>query len=673
MTPCHISLTDLTGKFWEMKNKDLVHLHFKKATVVALSTLENKKFKGERVECNYCYKEVSATTTRMNSHLQACLEYNQFLKQEVEVDASIQTVAVENKKKKEGDIRAYTMTMSKQKLEHIQYLFSKAIIRKGLPFNCFDSEEFDIAFKELHPCYRNASREKVSGDHLSHYFSDLHSKVVSKIIGNTAVSIITDGWTDVRRQGHQNVLVGSPLPFYYGRFSMEKLNESAENLAKCFQLYCSKICAEFLQNNCKLPSRFFLVTDSANVQRSFRKIADSLDVQNANNVSVRIPVFGLGCACHALNNHLKSIMKQESFKSVLDKAIQIVKYFRNHHKAMMFLKQAQQSRLKCTYVLNGMCETRFSSSYLLLMSLQRSKQAFAEFMTYFFTNEPNFNITLPENVSQPLSDATFWAKVELILHFINPIVHAISYLEGDFAPISGVYAVFSHLKQFYSLSNNLKAKIPSSELDNIRGDLEYQYSRIESPLHALAFMMDPLYEAIYKRKLFIGKIPLAENSCNGLGSILGESNTEVVQECLKEFSNWLQNRKNNNFVHQNKLMHPKILWGLIGDQYETLSSIAVDIFSCPSSSAAAERSFKTATRIHNKDRHATSAPKVSKQIGIIFNSQQLQRESFPTRSDKYTTFLMSDTFEFKRDEDHNFTSDEIEEINEEFSEFFFLT
>lgn len=138
----------------------------------------------------------------------------------------------------------------------------------------------------------------------------------------------------------------------------------------------------------------------------------------------------------------------------------------------------------------------------------------------------DLDIDMSESLKQLVTDPAYWKRVSSVEILFKTIASCLTYLEGDEATFSSLYASFIaikyHLKKLDAgMREGLSLSEDDIELMIIR--THHRLSTIYSVAHALAFATDPLFEGMRSRMV----MSLVKSSCN-LGRVLSFLNQRLL-------------------------------------------------------------------------------------------------------------------------------------------------
>jgi len=212
--------------------------------------------------------------------------------------------------------------------------------------------------------------------------------------------------------------------------------------------------------------------------------------------------FVYGCAPHALHNYVKDICAIDGVSCVLKQAMVVVKAVRQVNLLRKLYETLCKSMTNTIVLPILFSSTRWGGALQMLHRLDELRVVLCALPAYV-ASQHEIDYELEPSLVATLSDRRFWVSVAMLSAFLSPIANALAYLEADATPISSVYATFIYIKMHIASWpaknwlhfgwNKLDAKT------HLNNRLLYQYERISSPVHALAFRCDPVFDGMRTR------------------------------------------------------------------------------------------------------------------------------------------------------------------------------
>src|SRR6218665_508589 len=105
--------------------------------------------------------------------------------------------------------------MSHNELKSLQEELAKAVYSSGAPLAMVSSPYWKKFIEKLRPSFKLPTRHKISGKLLDKVYDEMQSDVMNKISESESLSIISDGWSNIRNESVINIIVATPEPVFY--------------------------------------------------------------------------------------------------------------------------------------------------------------------------------------------------------------------------------------------------------------------------------------------------------------------------------------------------------------------------------------------------------------------------------------------------------------------------
>lgn len=587
--------------------------------------------------CKYCAKKYLApNATKMAKHLEVCKRKPVILSvpifsreddgddpsaildsQEIIIDpeSASQIIHVSDaaptasssqlQKLNQPIISSFFDSMSVTESEKLDSAFAKAVYSSNSPLSLTDNPFWQQFFKQLRPSYKLPSRHELSTTLLDKEYEEVSQFVNEEIRKADFVTVITDGWSNVRNEGIVSYIVTTPTPIFY------KSIETMEN--RHTALYISEELVKVI-NEIGAEKVTALVTDNANNMKAAWQI---IQTQYAH-------IFTVGCAAHGLNLLLGDICKIKTFKMIVSNAKEVVKYVRNKQALLSVFTSKQKmkrgSASACTLKLPA--ETRWCSTLIMFESLLNGKESLQEAV---LIEELNIDREIRKIV---LDNDIFWKSIHSLVNVLSPICNGIKKIESDSATLSDVPHVFMTVKE--SLDSLILTPLQTEEEEAVKTVVETRRIMYCQPIHYAAYLLDPRYfetdldDKDFRSGVdFISSFPMNEPTTNILANFAQYKSRDSVYS-------------NQSVWESAQFVTPLVWWrGFFKSQ--CLSSVALCLFTIPPSSAACERIFSAFSLTHTRTRNRLSNERVSKLVSIrsnlILQSKTLPVDSYEAEND----------------------------------------
>ena len=193
----------------------------------------------------------------------------------------------------------------------------------GAPLNMVENPYWKDFFRRAHPSFILPSRHAVSNPLLDKMSHDIESELLSKLNDSNSLTIISDGWCNIRNESIINFIVAVSEPFFYKSIEPGENRHTAEYMAQVFDDVINELGPQ------KVVA---LVTDSA------------VNMMAAHNIiTTRYPhIQRIRCGSNTLNLLAKDIEKLATTNDHINRCKELVKAFKYHHLPSAVLKRTQK-------------------------------------------------------------------------------------------------------------------------------------------------------------------------------------------------------------------------------------------------------------------------------------------------------------------------------------------
>ncbi|XP_031106336.1 uncharacterized protein LOC116010987 [Ipomoea triloba] len=280
---------------------------------------------------------------------------------------------------------------------------------------------------------------------------------------------MTDAWTDRKRRSIMNLCVNSRLGTVF--LSSKECSMEAHTSQFIFE-YVKHVIQQVGEGNVVQ-----IVTDNALNNMGVAKL-----------LREKMPlIFWTCCATHSINLMLESIAGLPRFSRVLQQAKALTIFIYAHHKTLAMMRSFTKKR---DIVRPGV--TRFASAFLTLQSLAGKKVELKAMFTSNEWDECKFAKTVKgkQAYSTVLSHA-FWQGVALWLKVFASLVKVLRIVDQDKKPSMGF--VYGELMQAKEEIKNALNGVEKNYEPIIRIIEEKIQNRLDTPLHLMAYLLNPYY------------------------------------------------------------------------------------------------------------------------------------------------------------------------------------
>lgn len=357
----------------------------------------------------------------------------------------------------------------------VDSIIARCFYANGVPFNLARSPFwYDMirAVNEAPKGYKPPSAEKIRTVLL-----DKEKNQVEKALmplkeqwPTYGLSIVSDGWTNIKNQTLINVMAIS------GGRAMFLASVDCSGDEKTGE-FISKILLDSIES-VGTYNVVQVLTDNA----SNCKLAGEIIEARYRHI------FWSGCMAHTLSLLMKDIAKSPNLgfvSNVYDMAKNIVKYVKNHSKALYIFRAF--SALDVLQVK----KTRFGSHYVLLERVVRVRNSLLNMVLSDDWEKIKKGQSKVEHelVMKTILDNDFWEGARIVLSFTKPIWVMIRFCDSDKAIIGEVYQKMS------TMVEKIKQALVDYEFVSSVVEIlaQSRWEKMNRPLHSFAYVLTPYY------------------------------------------------------------------------------------------------------------------------------------------------------------------------------------
>jgi hypothetical protein len=222
-------------------------------------------------------------------------------------------------------------------------------------------------------------------------------------------------------------------------------------------------------------------------------------------------------------------------------------------------------------------------------------------------------------------DTSFWPILPQLIALVQPIRLAIFTLMNDNAKLSDVMAAFVRIHEAQmTFVASPGCTLTASTKSSLRSINQQRFKFLYHPVHLVAFALDPRYA----------------QKCKAAPSVLRywmktlhmeESDEEALVNEYGRFRASMSDPAQADIWTAAATADP-VGWYLSwGDEFPTLTKLALRVLSCAPSAAGAERNWSTQDYIVSKRRNRLTPQRAEKLVYIYFNSRSLARSEAQRR------------------------------------------
>jgi len=499
--------------------------------------------------------------------------------------------------------------------EEVDAKVARFLYACGVPFNVLRSPYWHAMVKAINKApagYRSPGYEKARTVLLEKEKSKVKRALTRFTDGwtDSGVSIVSDGWTNVRNQHLINILgVSSTGAVFLGAHDSSSISATSQNIADILLKTIDEVGPiNVIQ----------VITDNAANCKAAGKIIEE-----------KYPhIFWSGCLVHTLNLLMHDIIKHKecTWMNVLYKrGKKLIKFITGHTRVNAFY--GTYSKLK----LLKLAKTRFGSYFLTFRRLLRVRQALGAMVMSDEWDEISTDREGMDAAKDTVLDSSFWTQVRYCLQFTKPIYNMIRFADSD-QPVIG--EVYEQMDTMLGLMKDIVHPRDPQLYDFIRKTVEKRWEKLNIPLHCLAYVLTPKYYHISW---------LSTPAAGGGGKKKPHQDSEVQtgymqalekmypdsEECDKirrQLSQYISctGAFGSNSAYRDRANLPSLQWwDMHGANTPELCAMAMRVLSQVVNTSSAERCWSTYSFIHSVKRNRLNVQRAESLVYVHYNLRLL--------------------------------------------------
>jgi Protein of unknown function (DUF 659)/hAT family C-terminal dimerisation region len=406
------------------------------------------------------------------------------------------------------------------------------------------------------------------------------------------VTLVSDGWTDVGSRPLLNVLAVSP----FGVMFLEGIDTSGEDKTGLFIANTlSKIIMRLGPDNVVqvvMDGAANCVNAGDRLEREYEHVTFSK------------------CTAHSLDLLLSDVGKEKWVDEIVTAGKTIVLFVTNHHKSNAIFRHLSQKKLAKP------CDTRFGTNFLMLSSLLECKGALQQCVYnpawIDFVNNPK-NKVVGEQVRDIVVNEAWWSSVSNLLGLLSDIFALMRLFDGNQPSIGKVYCHMSSCLDKVEKNTNYS----QAKLKIVAGIVKKRWNYMHSPLHSLAYVLDPEYKTF---DWFVNK----EVKTDFMKTLTKMYDLQFARAALIETATY-KLFSDPDAIADLKETPGWLWWQLHGADFPNMRQAAMRILGHVSSACACERSWSTYDFIHSRVRNRL-IPERARDLVFCFTNNRLLTE-----------------------------------------------
>lgn len=285
-----------------------------------------------------------------------------------------------------------------------------------------------------------------------------------------SLTIISDGWSNIRRDAIVNIVVATPKPLLFKVIETTTERHTAE--------YFAKVLGEVIEQ--LGPHKVFgIITDNAaNMKAAWELLSQKYRDTN---------LYTYACIAHSLNLIFSDLKKLPTLSAFTSDAVKLINGIRNTQILNAAFLQKQDKDNPVTLKLP--VQTRWGSLVHCFESLLVNKKAIKELA---IDEDENLAQAIKQNdgLKKNALNEVFWDRAKSFCQLLKPIANAITTLESDVPHLSQCVGILKNLQK--SVVESL-ANSPFSKAEEVK-IIKYMQERVTFALydvHRVANLLDP--------------------------------------------------------------------------------------------------------------------------------------------------------------------------------------
>ena len=468
---------------------------------------------------------------------------------------------------------------------------SKFFFKNSLPFNIINDEHFIKFCKTLRPSYVAPIPYLLKTTHLNREYEEVKKMTDDAIDEAFGVTIVINGWSNVRHDDIVNVILCTPKPYFFKSINTEDNSKTARYLKTLIDPIIDKYGAA------KISA---IVSDNAS---NMKKLGQEVNLQHKN-------IFFSGCCAHLLSLLIKDVVVISEFKEIFQSSHQIVKTVlekpNNLHIYKKLIKETGGTTLK-TYL-----ATRFYGVTVMYKSLLDNV---SQLKSFAFKENVTMDCTIQERIAD--FSKVFWPSLKLNYILLNKIANLIGLFESNEATLGDVVYHLNSLEHFVKRELDSLDLCHNSKVVFLQ-QFEKRFKAMVNEYTCLANVLHPDYRKDSKKNnLTVQQTTIATNFFETYAQSLGYE-LEELSQVVAEFYDYIG--KNELYASKSlwtyKTEDPFAWWRTVSGLNKSgkLHLIAMKLLAVRPSNCDVERNFSIQKNIHTKQRNRLGDGTVEKLV-----------------------------------------------------------
>lgn len=517
---------------------------------------------------------------------------------------------VKHRAKHQASIKSYLDVVTPSESKKLDILVARAFYSNRLPFRIIEEKNFVEMVKSLRCGYILPNRRQLSGEYLNMEYDRVMVISKSLIAKSPGVTLVIDGWSNIRHDSIVNFVICTPQPIFYKSVNTGSNRHTAD--------YLFRISKEVVEEIGPLKFTAIVSDNASNMKAMWRIVRSEYP-----------HILCYGCSAHALNLLTQDLCKLDAILIIINKTKSIVREIRDSLQKFAKFKEymkkyAVQKGIKETTLCLPV-NTRWYSVVKMLSSVLKAQRVLKQLavddeVTLLPENRKAILDThTDDNTAPDNRNKSFWCKLQIIHDLLKPIADGIAIAESNSTSIASVPEIFIGIKEKLKQCDSHFSQQDTKKINEI---IQQREDFVLTSTHKLANILDPRFRG---------------QSLNDTEKTQAVLNLEFY---MKEYGFWENETRRSNifssyfkyiqkegpfkpclYWDSENMKNPVTWWKMFQNFSEVsdFATIATRLLSVPSSSASVEREFSCQSRIHTKDRNKLSNETVEKLLAVEHN------------------------------------------------------
>jgi len=242
------------------------------------------------------------------------------------------------------------------------------------------------------------------------------------------------------------------------------------------------------------------------------------------------------------------------------------------------------------------------------------------------------DIDICDGLKALVTNPAYWKGVAAMEMFFMTISSCLTYLEGDEATFSAMYACFVAIKYHIKMLNRAVMdafNLGDNDIEQMMTLFHHHFSTIYSEAHGLAFATDLMFTDMRSKIaakfgenfLQVGKGSINQHAKVTLVRLLN-GNKDLWQSYFSEFATFIMQPIDSDYDFNDIKFKPSELWTLCDNScYGSIKGLLSALHKNPAGASGGECNHKAGKRVHNRSCARLGQAKIKMGTAILFNAK----------------------------------------------------